>query len=143
MAAIRGKNTTPELALRLPLHALGYRYRIHRRDLPGCPDLVFPSRRKAVFVHGCYWHRHEGCHWCSVPKSKREFWLPKLDGNAARDLRNIAALEQGGWKVAVVWECALRPAWHEQTVATVAAWLDAGTENYETDVLRPRGKEGR
>lgn len=110
MSRIRGKDTAPELAVRRMLHGMGYRYRLHRRDLPGCPDLVFSSRRKAVFVHGCFWHRHPdpACKLARLPKSRLDFWLPKLEGNRARDLRNQDALRAQGWGVFVVWECQLR-----------------------------------
>jgi len=106
MALVRGKDTKPELIVRRLAHALGYRFRLHRRDLPGAPDLVFVARRKVVFVHGCFWHRHPGCG--RTPKSRLDFWLPKLTANRARDLRNQRLLRLAGWKTLVVWECQLR-----------------------------------
>lgn len=110
MSRVRGKDTSPELTVRRLVHALGYRFRLHRRDLPGSPDLVFPSRRKVIFVHGCFWHRHPdpGCKLARMPKSRQEFWEPKLEGNRARDLRNEAALRGLGWDVLTIWECELR-----------------------------------
>lgn len=105
MSRIRSKNTTPELVVRRLAHSLGYRFRVHRRDLPGSPDLVFPARRKVVFVHGCFWHRHDGCAKRGVPKSNVEFWKAKFDTNVGRDRRKLRAL---GWGVMVVWECQVR-----------------------------------
>lgn len=108
MARIRGKNTQPELMVRKLLFAAGYRYRLHVRNLPGSPDLVFPSRKKAIFIHGCFWHRHDNCDHARMPKSRVEFWSEKLNGNRARDERVFNALDQAGWQVCVVWECELR-----------------------------------
>lgn len=109
MALVRGKDTKPEMKVRQLVHRLGYRYRLHRRDLPGSPDLVFPGRRKVIFVHGCFWHRHPdpACKLARMPKSRIEFWGPKLTANAERDVRNQAALEAMGWKVLILWECGL------------------------------------
>ncbi|MBB4279304.1 very short patch repair endonuclease [Rhizobium mongolense] len=105
MSGIRGKNTGPELAVRKTAHALGYRFRLHRKDLPGSPDLVFPRKNTVVFVHGCYWHRHEGCRHCYTPKSNIEFWAAKFKKNIARDERVREELEQRGWRVVTLWEC--------------------------------------
>jgi DNA mismatch endonuclease Vsr len=110
MAAIKSKNTAPELAVRRALHAVGYRYRLHDRQLPGCPDLAFPSRQAILFVHGCYWHRHPNCTEATIPKTRREWWEAKLSRNAVRDTANVAALEAAGWRVLVVWECEVRRA---------------------------------
>jgi DNA mismatch endonuclease (patch repair protein) len=107
MARIGGKDTAPELIVRRLLHSLGYRFRLHRRDLPGKPDIVFPSRAKAIFVNGCFWHAH-GCRIGRLPKSKLEFWEPKLTGNRARDKRNKAELRSSGWGVLTVWQCQTR-----------------------------------
>jgi DNA mismatch endonuclease (patch repair protein) len=109
MSGIRGRDTKPELAVRRYLHARGLRYRLHVRDLPGRPDIVLPRHRTAVFVHGCFWHRHEGCRFAYTPKSRREFWLTKLEGNAARDTRDQQRLRDLGWRVEVVWECEVTP----------------------------------
>ncbi|HJP89175.1 MAG TPA: very short patch repair endonuclease [Candidatus Limnocylindrales bacterium] len=105
MAAIRGKDTKPELAVRRELHRSGLRYRLHVRDLPGRPDIVLPRHRTVVFVHGCFWHRHEGCRYAYTPKSRQEFWSAKLNGNAERDARDRQRLRDLGWRVEVVWEC--------------------------------------
>lgn len=106
MQAVRGKNTGPEWTVRRLLHRLGYRFRLHRKDLPGTPDIVFPSRRLALFVHGCFWHGH-GCHIGQLPKSRLDYWKPKIEANAERDRRKQAALAADGWRVAVVWQCEL------------------------------------
>ena len=105
MRRIRCKDTKPEMLIRRMLHGLGYRYSLHRRDLPGAPDLVFPSRRKIVLVHGCFWHQHAGCIDGRRPKSREDYWLPKLRRNVERDRRNISKLRGSGWKVMKVWEC--------------------------------------
>lgn len=107
MARIRGKNTRPEMIVRKLVFAAGFRYRLHVRKLPGSPDLVFSSRKKAIFVHGCFWHLHDGCASSRIPKSRVDFWSNKLNGNRARDARNQEALIQAGWEVMVVWECEL------------------------------------
>jgi DNA mismatch endonuclease (patch repair protein) len=107
MRAIRSKDTLPEMAVRSLVHRLGYRFRLHRQDLPGKPDLAFPARRKVIFVHGCFWH----CHACKaglIPKSNRDFWLPKLRKNKARDRKNLKALTQLGWDALVIWQCELK-----------------------------------
>ena len=110
MRRITGKNSKPEMIVRSLVHGLGYRYRLHRRDLPGSPDLVFPSRRKVIFVHGCFWHRHPDptCKLARLPKSRQDFWGPKLMGNRQRDIRQQEELEQLGWRFLVVWECQVR-----------------------------------
>jgi DNA mismatch endonuclease (patch repair protein) len=121
MAAIRGTNTKPELAVRRALHRAGYRYRLHEGRLPGRPDLVFASRRKVIFVHGCFWHQHKGCRTSHIPKSRTAYWAEKLDANAARDSRNIAALKASGWSVLVLWECQTKRL--EVLVAEATAFL--------------------
>ena len=105
MSNIRGKDTKPEMMVRRFLHANGLRYRLHARGLPGRPDLVFRRYRAVVFVHGCYWHRHEGCRFASEPKSNIDFWRSKFEGNVKRDQRNQSALQKEGWRVFVIWEC--------------------------------------
>ena len=105
MRAIRSKNTSPEKRVRSAAHRLGLRFRLHRKDLPGSPDLLFPSRRIALFVHGCFWHRHEGCPGATTPKTNIEYWSRKFRGNIERDRKNRKKLEEDGWKVLVIWEC--------------------------------------
>jgi DNA mismatch endonuclease (patch repair protein) len=109
MRAVKGRDTGPELAVRRMAHGLGYRYRLHRSDLPAKPDLVFASRRKVILVHGCFWHGH-GCKFSRVPKSNREYWLPKLERNKVRDAAQIKSLRASGWGVLVVWECKIKNA---------------------------------
>lgn len=110
MGRVRGKNTKPEMVVRRLVHGMGYRYRLHDRDLPGCPDLVFPRFRKALFVHGCFWHRHTApaCKLARLPKSRLDFWRPKLEGNRRRDEENQAALLIRGWRFMVIWECEIK-----------------------------------
>ena len=110
MAAVRGKDTKPEMLVRQGLHRMGYRFRLHDRKLPGRPDLVFPARKAVVFVHGCFWHRCPlpGCRNSVIPKTRREWWTAKLDANRTRDAAALAALEVSGWRCEVVWECETR-----------------------------------
>ena len=105
MSRIRAKNTKPERCVRSLLHRMGFRFRLHRRELPGSPDIVLPGRRTVVLVNGCYWHRHQGCRFAYTPKSNREFWQSKFDKNVERDLLQNAQLRQLGWRVVTVWEC--------------------------------------
>jgi DNA mismatch endonuclease (patch repair protein) len=109
MSRVRNRDTKPEMIVRRLLHSLGFRYRLHDRLLPGAPDLAFKSRRKAIFIHGCFWHRHSDphCKLARMPKSKLDFWRPKLEGNRQRDLRNQSSLEAMGWQYLIVWECEL------------------------------------
>jgi DNA mismatch endonuclease (patch repair protein) len=107
MARIRSSNTSPELALRKALHSVGLRFRLHRKDLPGRPDIVLPRYRIALFVHGCFWHRHNGCKVATTPKSNTAFWVEKFAKNSARDARCRSLLELDGWTVLVAWECEL------------------------------------
>lgn len=112
MSRIRGKDSKPEMVVRRLVHGMGFRYRLHRKDVPGKPDLVFGSRKKVIFVHGCFWHRHNdsACKLARLPKSRLDFWLPKLERNARRDAENSARLEALGWDEMVVWECEVRKA---------------------------------
>ena len=107
MSRIRGKDTGPEMTVRRIVYALGYRYRLHCRDLPGNPDLVFRRMRKVIFVHGCFWHRHDRCPQAYTPKSRQSFWQEKFRMNKLRDRRHIRRLNHDGWSVLVVWECEL------------------------------------
>jgi DNA mismatch endonuclease (patch repair protein) len=104
MSRVRAKDTKPEIIVRRSAHALGYRFRLHRRDLPGCPDLVFAARKKVIFVNGCFWHRHPGCRMASTPKTRAEFWSAKFSQNVRRDVHAISCLENSGWACLVIWE---------------------------------------
>lgn len=108
MKAVRQKNTGAELLTRRLLHALGLRFRLHRKDLPGSPDVVLPKHQTVIFIHGCYWHRHPGCKYASTPKTNQDFWLPKFQRNVERDARKEEALRALGWRVLIVWECETR-----------------------------------
>lgn len=107
MSRIRSRDTKPEMIVRRLTHGMGYRYRLHDRTLPGCPDLVFRKRGKVVFVHGCFWHRHAKCQFATVPKSRVEFWEAKLTANRNRDKKNLRKLKKLGWSILVIWECEL------------------------------------
>ena len=121
MSRVKTKGTKPELVVRSALHRLGYRYRLHRKDLPGKPDLVFPSRHKAIFVHGCFWHGHD-CSRGKLPQTNEEFWKTKIDKNKARDEGVIKTLQSLGWEVLVVWECEIRG--DEQFVRNLTRFLN-------------------
>ena len=133
MARVKSKGMKPELQVRRLLHGLGYRYRLHRASLPGCPDLVFPSRRKVIFVNGCFWHRHFGCERLRIPVSNRNYWLDKLERNHIRDTRNIALLREKGWEVVTVWECELRDL-AEVTEGLVTFLEDDSCDSERSDV---------
>jgi DNA mismatch endonuclease (patch repair protein) len=123
MAAIRGKDTQPEMLLRRLVHSMGYRYRLHVRNLPGCPDIVLPRHRKVILVHGCFWHRHNcrlGRPW---PRTRAAFWRAKLEGNKARDIRNLRKLRQLGWKVLTVWECQIHHLRMDKVAARITRFL--------------------
>ena len=108
MSGIRAKNTQPELVVRRLLHACGFRFRLHRKDLPGNPDIVLPRYRAVILIQGCFWHRHEDCRYATTPKTRPEFWGPKFSSNIQRDTRNEAKLRQAGWRIGRIWECAIR-----------------------------------
>ena len=130
MAGIQGKNTQPEMVIRSGLHALGYRFRLHSRGLPGRPDLVFRSRRAVIFVNGCFWHGHD-CHLFKWPSTRRDFWRAKINGTRLRDCRAIRLLHQDDWRVLTIWECALKGKLRlpiEETIQFAARWLD-GTDD--------------
>jgi DNA mismatch endonuclease (patch repair protein) len=139
MAGIGGRNTRPELRLRKALHARGFRYRLHARELPGRPDLVFPRYRAVVFVHGCFWHRHTACRLTTTPAANASFWQEKFDSNVARDARNIAALRSLSWRVAVVWECALRERSIDNLISDLTEWLrgETGIAEFPAQVAGP------
>ncbi|NMG27973.1 DNA mismatch endonuclease Vsr [Aromatoleum evansii] len=125
MAGIRGKNTAPELAVRRALFAAGLRFRLHRKDLPGKPDIVLPARKVAIFVHGCFWHQHAGCPYAKMPTSNREFWAKKLLANVERDQKAVHELRMAGWRVLTVWECSIRNKESESSLrAALRAWID-------------------
>ena len=126
MGRIRGKDTKPELIVRKLLWAAGLRYRLHARNLPGTPDVVFRRRRKVILVHGCFWHRHTACRMAYEPKSRREFWASKFAATVARDQRNLQALRELGWDVLIVWECEI-PAQHELR-ARLVKFVDPGVQ---------------
>ena len=108
MSAIKSKNTKPEIAVRKLLHSMGYRFRLHRKDLPGSPDIVLPKYKTVIFVHGCFWHRHQNCKYASTPKTRQEFWEAKFRENINRDKLNQENLSSKGWKIIIVWECEIK-----------------------------------
>jgi DNA mismatch endonuclease (patch repair protein) len=124
MSGIRDKDTKPELALRRALHARGFRFRLHSKKVHGRPDLVLPEHRAAVFVHGCFWHRHEGCRHTTAPSTRQDFWQAKFEANIARDEAVRRKLLEDGWRIATVWECALRkPDQITASTERLSAWL--------------------
>lgn len=123
MASVKAKGTKPEMIVRRSLHRLGFRYRLHGSDLPGSPDIVFPSRRKVIFVHGCFWHGHE-CRWGRLPKSNVDFWRAKIDANRARDNRNVTDLQRLGWDTHTVWQCELRE--QARAIDAIVEYLQRG-----------------
>ncbi|WP_340249408.1 DNA mismatch endonuclease Vsr [Sulfitobacter pontiacus] len=131
MAANRRKDTGPELLVRRYLHAQGFRFRLDVRRLPGSPDLVLARHRAAIFVHGCYWHQHEGCRFATTPKSNKAFWAAKFARNVERDESAIAALLPMGWRVGVVWECALRKDHRNQSLSTLVAWVHGNSNRID------------
>ena len=138
MSGIRGKDTKPELLARRALFAAGYRFRLHRGDLPGAPDIVLPSRKVAIFVHGCFWHMHTGCKNGKLPSTRPEFWRDKLEGNVARDRRAIEALLADGWRVLTVWECGTR---NQEALARLAEslsqWIEGSKPTGEISAAWP------
>jgi DNA mismatch endonuclease (patch repair protein) len=131
MSAVRSANTTPELRLRRALHARGLRFRLHRRNLPGSPDLVLPRFDAAVFVHGCFWHRHPGCPRTTTPVTRTDYWGPKFTRNIERDRAAITALMALGWRVAVIWECALGVRKTPETADALVVWLHGDAPRLE------------
>ena len=125
MSRIRSRNTGPEKALRSMLHQAGFRYRLHDKKLPGRPDLVLKKYKTVIFVHGCFWHRHNGCTNSVLPKTRADFWKAKLDGNVARDIKNARALSVSGWTVIIVWECELKKN-PQKILDAISAKLKAG-----------------
>lgn len=133
MSRVRSKGSRPEMKLRRLVHGMGFRYRLHDTRLPGCPDMVFSSRRAVIFMHGCFWHRHEGCGLARMPKSRVSFWSRKLEANRLRDRRNCLKLNEMGWRVLVVWECQLTHADLTAIARRVREFLNdtTGLENDE------------
>ena len=134
MAAIGSRNTVPEIMLRRILHARGLRYRVHVRTLPGTPDLVFARFRAVCFVHGCFWHRHSACRYATTPATSQEFWKAKFHEDVERDKRNNRILLDSGWRVAIVWECALRGEAQDDTATQLEQWLHGSDSIFETPV---------
>lgn len=133
MSGIRGKDTKPELAIRSALHQAGFRFRLHRKDLPGRPDLVFPRHDAVLFVHGCFWHGHE-CHLFRWPKSREDFWREKIGKNIARDQAQYQSLLDSDWRVGTIWECALKGKTHlpfDEVVDQCAIWLKSSIKTFE------------
>lgn len=126
MSKIRGQNTKPELEVRRVLWKMGYRYQLYRKDLPGKPDLVFPKYKAVIFINGCFWHKH-GCRFSKLPATNMKFWKQKIESNCLRDKKNIEELKDLGWRVCIIWECAIRnKSWKTESdsvINTVAAWL--------------------
>ena len=108
MSAIKSKNTKPEITVRKLLHSMGYRFRLHKKDLPGSPDIVLPKYKTVIFVHGCFWHRHENCKYASIPKTRKEFWESKFKANVKRDLEIQEKIKNIGWQSVVIWECEIK-----------------------------------
>lgn len=123
MSRIKGKDTKPEMLVRKYLHSLGFRYRLHDKRLPGKPDLVFPSLKTVIQVHGCFWHRHEGCKRSTVPATRTDWWKAKIGRNVANDVKNLDRLNEMGWEVMTVWECRLKPKARENTLSEIASRL--------------------
>lgn len=134
MSRVRGRDTRPEIEVRKALHAAGFRFRLHRSDLPGKPDITFPKYRTVLFVNGCFWHQHPGCARAKRPASNRDFWNKKLTDNVARDTRNIRALQDIGWRVIVLWECQIREVrWADALFLKIRSTESASNEVKEID----------
>jgi DNA mismatch endonuclease (patch repair protein) len=143
MSGIRGKDTKPELGLRRALHRLGLRYRLHVTGLPGRPDILLPRHHAAIQVHGCFWHRHEHCSFCTTPASNMRFWKSKFDETTRRDKRNLDALRKLGWKVGIVWECSVKEKGAEAIAAKIADWLQSGRSFKEISSRSAKPKSRR
>jgi DNA mismatch endonuclease (patch repair protein) len=143
MAGIRGKDTKPELDLRRALHRLGLRYRLHVAELPGRPDILLPKHQAAIQVHGCFWHRHEHCAFCTRPASNMRFWKSKFGDTVKRDKRNLEALRKLGWKVVIVWECSVKDEGADAIAGKIAAWLQSGSSFKEISSRSARAASRR
>lgn len=129
MSAIKASNTKPEIWLRKKLHARGFRYRLNAKDLPGRPDLVFPRYKAVIFINGCFWHAHEGCHLFKIPSTRQDFWIQKLSSNRERDLKKTEELLEQGWRVLTVWECTMKGKTRlpkDELVDRVCQWINQG-----------------
>jgi len=129
MSRIRGQDTKPEILVRSLLHRLGYRFRLHGRDLPGTPDIILPRHKKIIFVHGCFWHRHEGCKDATIPKTRTEWWLDKLNKNGERDKKNLENLQSSGWKVITIFECEIESKSQEVIISKLSKIKNDNTGN--------------
>jgi DNA mismatch endonuclease (patch repair protein) len=125
MSQIRSKNTEPEMIVRRYLFGQGFRYRLHDKKLPGKPDIVFPGKKKVIFIHGCFWHGHEGCKYFITPKTRTSWWLEKIEGNKQRDQNNITKLLSSGWKIFTIFECELKPEVRENTLKQAMEFLSS------------------
>lgn len=144
MAGIKGKNTRPEIVVRKLLFSAGLRYRLHRRDLPGSPDIVMPSRRIVIFVHGCFWHGHHGCRLAKIPATRAEFWAAKIAANQSRDVAAIKRLLNEKWRVLIVWECAVRDrAMAPNLLDRMLTWISGDGEYAEISVVDDRALTDR
>ncbi|WP_072787587.1 very short patch repair endonuclease [Duganella sacchari] len=131
MSGIKGKNSKPEILVRRLLFAAGFRFRLHRRDLPGTPDIVLPGRKIAIFVHGCFWHAHNGCRYFKLPSTRPDFWKSKLQGNVERDQKAIINLMSLGWRVLNIWECATREFQGQELGEEIIAWINSDAPSGE------------
>jgi DNA mismatch endonuclease, patch repair protein len=132
MAGIKSKNSQPELRVRRLLFASGYRFRLHRHDLPGTPDIAMPSRKIAIFVHGCFWHQHQGCRYAKLPDTRADFWKAKLEANVRRDRHAAEKLQTLGWRVLCIWECSTRdPEVLAKLPVGISAWIESRAQNGE------------
>ena len=131
MSGIRNQDTRPEIALRKALHRLGLRYHLHVRDLPGHPDIVFPKLRAVVQVHGCFWHRHQGCRFATTPGTNKEFWSRKFEKNMQRDVETRDLLNRLGWRTSVVWECAIKTQGAGEIANRLRLWLEGGASHLD------------
>lgn len=134
MSRIRSKDSVSEMRLRRLIHGMGYRYRLHVRGLPGTPDLVFPSRKAVIFMHGCFWHKHQDCQLARIPKSRISFWWKKLEANKQRDEGNVKRLIELGWRVLVIWECQMKAKDLSEVSTIVRKFLIEGTVNKHDEI---------
>jgi DNA mismatch endonuclease, patch repair protein len=134
MSQIKSKNTKPEMLVRKFLHANGFRYRLHAKNLPGKPDIVLPKYKTVIFVHGCFWHGHERCKYFVVPKTRTEWWLNKINGNIANDLKALRALKKQGWKAINLWECDLKPLYLNKSLSSLQKKLKASQKLMQRDL---------